>query len=184
MAIDLVCRLLDYTPATRLTPLEACAHAFFDELRDADTRLPNGPLPLLFNFSQHGSLLLFFSKDELRFCLELTINPSLNSRLIPAHMQGQLAAAAGSGSTSSNANVHSAATASTGAVGNATGSSVTTPSSNDKPLTSINRSNNSPPSSLVPTAVAAAVAAAASANTNGPSESDAMNSTDEQAVIP
>jgi serine/threonine protein kinase len=54
MAIDLVCRLLDYTPATRLTPLEACAHAFFDELRDPDTRLPNGPLPLLFNFSPYG----------------------------------------------------------------------------------------------------------------------------------
>ncbi|CAF4873783.1 unnamed protein product, partial [Rotaria magnacalcarata] len=33
MAIDLVCRLLDYTPLTRLTPLEACVHAFFDELR-------------------------------------------------------------------------------------------------------------------------------------------------------
>ena len=54
MAIDLVCRLLDYTPATRLTPLEACAHAFFDELRDPDTRLPNGSLPPLFNFSQQG----------------------------------------------------------------------------------------------------------------------------------
>jgi serine/threonine protein kinase len=56
MAIDLVCRLLDYTPATRLTPLEACAHTFFDELRDPDTRLPNGPLPPLFNFSQLGLL--------------------------------------------------------------------------------------------------------------------------------
>jgi serine/threonine protein kinase len=61
MAIDLVCRLLDYTPATRLTPLEACAHAFFDELRDPDTRLPNGPLPLLFNFSQIGLCIYFES---------------------------------------------------------------------------------------------------------------------------
>jgi serine/threonine protein kinase len=60
MAIDLVCRLLDYTPATRLTPLDACAHAFFDELRDPDTRLPNGPLPPLFNFSQYGLLNIFF----------------------------------------------------------------------------------------------------------------------------
>ena len=56
IAIDLVCRLLDYTPSTRLTPLDACSHAFFDELRDPDTRLPNGSLPLLFNFSQYGSL--------------------------------------------------------------------------------------------------------------------------------
>ena len=54
MAIDLVCRLLDYTPATRLTPLEACAHGFFDELRDPETRLPNGSLPPLFNFNQCG----------------------------------------------------------------------------------------------------------------------------------
>ena len=58
MAIDLVCRLLDYTPVTRLTPLEACAHAFFDELRDPDTRLSNGPLPPLTNFSQHGSFVI------------------------------------------------------------------------------------------------------------------------------
>ncbi|CAF0795841.1 unnamed protein product [Didymodactylos carnosus] len=71
MAIDVVCRLLDYTPATRLTPLEACAHSFFDELRDPETRLPNGLLPPLFNFSQQ----------------ELNITPSLNNRLIPAHMQ-------------------------------------------------------------------------------------------------
>jgi serine/threonine protein kinase len=67
MAIDLVCRLLDYTPATRLTPLEACAHAFFDELRDPDTRLPNGSLPPLFNFSQLGLLPKkpFFLQNQL-----------------------------------------------------------------------------------------------------------------------
>lgn len=64
MAIDLVCRLLDYTPATRLTPLEACAHAFFDELRDPETRLPNGPLPSLFNFSQCGSFTFTFSYEQ------------------------------------------------------------------------------------------------------------------------
>ena len=32
--------------------LEACAHPFFDELRDPNTRLPNGrPLPPLFKLS-------------------------------------------------------------------------------------------------------------------------------------
>lgn len=68
MAIDLVCRLLDYTPVTRLTPLEACAHAFFDELRDPETRLPNGSLPPLFNFSQYGLLKISFnSLFENRF---------------------------------------------------------------------------------------------------------------------
>ncbi|KAK9085715.1 hypothetical protein Sjap_026126 [Stephania japonica] len=33
--------------------LEACAHPFFDELREPGARLPNGrPLPPLFNFKQ------------------------------------------------------------------------------------------------------------------------------------
>ena len=33
-AIDLVSRLLEYTPSARITPLQACAHTFFDELRE------------------------------------------------------------------------------------------------------------------------------------------------------
>ena len=43
---------LCYTPDTRLKPLEACAHRFFDELRDPDFKLPDGrPPPPLFNFT-------------------------------------------------------------------------------------------------------------------------------------
>lgn len=54
-AVDFVSRLLVYTPAQRLTALEACAHPFFDEIRDPSIRLPNGrPLPQLFNFTRHG----------------------------------------------------------------------------------------------------------------------------------
>lgn len=35
--------------------LEALVHPFFDELRDPNTRLPNGRfLPPLFNFKSHG----------------------------------------------------------------------------------------------------------------------------------
>ncbi|KAI9176720.1 hypothetical protein LWI28_006349 [Acer negundo] len=50
-AVDLVSRLLQYSPNLRCTALEACIHPFFDELRDANARLPNGrPLPPLFNF--------------------------------------------------------------------------------------------------------------------------------------
>ncbi|KAH7285074.1 hypothetical protein KP509_33G011400 [Ceratopteris richardii] len=50
-AVDLVSRLLQYSPNLRFTALEACVHPFFDELRDPDTRLPNGrPLPPLFDF--------------------------------------------------------------------------------------------------------------------------------------
>ncbi|XP_003748487.1 glycogen synthase kinase-3 beta [Galendromus occidentalis] len=76
-AIELVSRLLEYTPSTRVSPLEACAHRFFDELRQPDVKLPSGRgLPPLFNFTQH----------------ELQIQPQLNHALIPAHI-----AASGSG---------------------------------------------------------------------------------------
>jgi len=52
-AVDLMSKLLIYDPERRLRPLEACAHPFFDKLRDPTTRLPNGrPLPPLFNFAR------------------------------------------------------------------------------------------------------------------------------------
>uniref|UniRef100_A0A665VVL0 [tau protein] kinase n=1 Tax=Echeneis naucrates TaxID=173247 RepID=A0A665VVL0_ECHNA len=55
-AIALCSRLLEYTPASRLSPLEACSHTFFDELRQPNTRLPSGrELPMLFNFSTTGT---------------------------------------------------------------------------------------------------------------------------------
>lgn len=60
-AMDLVGQLLEYTPTRRLAPLDACVHAYFDELRQPVTRLPNGkPLPPMFNFSAAGMLLLAF----------------------------------------------------------------------------------------------------------------------------
>lgn len=51
--------------------LDAITHPFFDELRDPNSRLPNGrPLPPLFNFKAHGivtllivSRLIFFFKQ-------------------------------------------------------------------------------------------------------------------------
>ncbi|XP_053973939.1 glycogen synthase kinase-3 beta-like isoform X5 [Hylaeus anthracinus] len=71
-AMDLVARLLEYTPSLRMTPLQACAHSFFNELREQDTRLPNGrELPPLFDFTEQ----------------ELRIQPTLNSILIPKYMQ-------------------------------------------------------------------------------------------------
>ena len=54
-AIDLVSKLLEYTPAARLHPMEACAHPFFNELRLPDAKMPSGPaFPPLFNFTQQG----------------------------------------------------------------------------------------------------------------------------------
>lgn len=71
-AISLVSRLLEYTPSARITPLEACAHPFFNELREGNVRLMNGrELPPLFNFTEH----------------ELTIQPALNSILVPRRQQ-------------------------------------------------------------------------------------------------
>jgi glycogen synthase kinase 3 beta len=54
-ALELISRLLEYTPSRRFTPVEAMVHPFFDELRNPETRLPNGKdLPPLFNFTPLG----------------------------------------------------------------------------------------------------------------------------------
>ncbi|KAL6514706.1 transcriptional activator [Orobanche gracilis] len=74
-AVDLVCRFFQYSPNLRCTALEACIHPFFDELRDPNTRLPNGrPLPPLFNFKP----------QELSGIPHETIH-----RLIPEHARRQ-----------------------------------------------------------------------------------------------
>ncbi|CAL1379367.1 unnamed protein product [Linum trigynum] len=70
-AVDLVARLLQYSPNLRFTALEACAHPFFDDLRDPSACLPNGrALPPLFNFTAQE---LADASTELR------------QRLIPEH---------------------------------------------------------------------------------------------------
>ncbi|XP_056653011.1 glycogen synthase kinase-3 alpha isoform X1 [Monodelphis domestica] len=75
-AIALCSHLLEYTPATRLSPLEACAHSFFDDLRSPGAQLPNSrQLPPLFNFSSS----------------ELSIQPSLNGILVPSHLRSPAA---------------------------------------------------------------------------------------------
>ncbi|KAL6565923.1 Shaggy-related protein kinase theta [Orobanche hederae] len=70
-AIDLVSRLLQYSPTLRFTALEACAHSFFDNLREPNACLPNGkPLPPLFDFSP----------EETGSC-----TTELLQRLVPQH---------------------------------------------------------------------------------------------------
>ncbi|KAL5151066.1 Shaggy-related protein kinase eta [Glycine soja] len=74
-AIDLASRLLQYSPSLRCTALEACAHPFFDELREPNARLPNGrPFPPLFNFKQELS----------------EASPELVNKVIPDHMKRQI----------------------------------------------------------------------------------------------
>ena len=54
-AIDLVGRLLEYTPEARLSAVEAMVHPFFDELRGPETKMPNGKeFPPLFDFTREG----------------------------------------------------------------------------------------------------------------------------------
>ena len=41
-AIDLISKLLEYTPGDRLSAYEAMVHPFFDELRLPDGKMPSG----------------------------------------------------------------------------------------------------------------------------------------------
>ncbi|CAA3030839.1 shaggy-related kinase alpha-like [Olea europaea subsp. europaea] len=76
-AVDLVSRLLQYSPNLRSSALEVLIHPFFDELRDPNIRLPNGRfLPPLFNFKQH----------ELKGA-----SVELLGKLIPEHAKKQCA---------------------------------------------------------------------------------------------
>ncbi|GAA5832473.1 hypothetical protein JCM3766R1_003090 [Sporobolomyces carnicolor] len=74
-AIDLISKLLEYTPSARLTAIEAMCHPFFDDLRVADAKMPTGKdMPPLFNFTRE----------------ELSIRPDLNRKLVPSHAEQEL----------------------------------------------------------------------------------------------
>ncbi|CAG8480791.1 5061_t:CDS:2 [Paraglomus occultum] len=74
-AIDLISKLLEYTPSQRTTAIEAMCHPFFDELRNPETRMPNGKeLPKLFDFTPQ----------------ELSIRPDLIQQLVPLHVVPEL----------------------------------------------------------------------------------------------
>jgi len=67
-AIEFLSSLLVYDPSVRPRPLAALKDGYFDELRDANTRLPNGmQLPDLFDFTQE----------------EIKDNPGVVEHLIP-----------------------------------------------------------------------------------------------------
>ncbi|KRY60987.1 Glycogen synthase kinase-3 beta [Trichinella britovi] len=60
--INLISRLLKYSPNDRIKPLAACAHDVFDELRQPNFKLPsNYPLPPLFNFTEYD--VMYFIKN-------------------------------------------------------------------------------------------------------------------------
>lgn len=75
-AIDLVAKLLEYNPGSRLSAVEAMVHPFFDELRVQGARMPNGKdFPLLFDFTRE----------------ELSVRPDLIRKLVPPHTEPELA---------------------------------------------------------------------------------------------
>ena len=92
-AIDLISRLLEYTPTQRLSAIEAMCHPFFDELRDPNTKLPDSrggqglrDLPRLFDFSRHGGFIsfriqlrgaVFFFSFSFFFVLQKRANSSI-----------------------------------------------------------------------------------------------------------
>jgi len=74
-AVDLISKLLEYTPTVRMSAIESMCHPFFDELREPGAKMPNGKdLPDLFNFTAE----------------ELSIRPDLIHKLVPAHLVSSL----------------------------------------------------------------------------------------------
>jgi len=74
-AMEFISSTLAYAPERRVKPLEGCAHKFFDELRDPNTKLPTGnALPPLFDFTEH----------------EYNAKPEIIEKLVPDHMRSQL----------------------------------------------------------------------------------------------
>lgn len=111
--------------------------------------------------------------------LELNINQALNSRLIPAHMQGQHAAAAAaavasataSGTASNIGGVNASAAGNSSTVGTSVTTATTNTEKSGITVTASTRVNNSSPPSTVPTASGTTV--------NGPADSDAVNNLEE-----
>ncbi|KAJ8294146.1 Glycogen synthase kinase-3 beta [Rhodotorula toruloides] len=74
-AIDLISKLLEYTPSARLTAIESMCHPFFDDLKVPDAKMPTGKdLPPLFDFTRE----------------ELSCRPDLIKNLVPAHAEQEL----------------------------------------------------------------------------------------------
>lgn len=75
-AVDIVKRMLTYTPTIRCKAIEACLHPFFNELRDSSTRLLDG--------SYISNTMFTFTIEEL------ALAPELGERLIPEHLRGTI----------------------------------------------------------------------------------------------
>ncbi len=97
-AMDFIGATLAYTPSQRLSPLEGCAHPFFDELRTENVELPSndGPLPPLFDFTAHELSIPQELLDKVRHGKKLCFDWSVRFltkhwvfQLIPAHIKAK-----------------------------------------------------------------------------------------------
>lgn len=119
-AIDLLARILTYTPAKRPLAFEICAHTFFDELRNGNYVYDSSgtPMPALFNFTN----------DEMSIIKHLGLEQALSphkrsSRSAspipiitlapPASTSSQALTGGSSGGSSSSSSSTTAATTST-----------------------------------------------------------------------
>ncbi|XP_062138873.1 protein kinase shaggy isoform X7 [Drosophila sulfurigaster albostrigata] len=145
-AINLVSQLLEYTPSARITPLKACAHPFFDELRmEGNHTLPNGrEMPPLFNFTEH----------------ELSIQPSLVPQLLPKHLQNAAVRASAGGSGSGAAAPASAASGSTSVSSTGSGASADGAQSQQTPAAAAAAAAGGATAAAATSATSAAAAAA------------------------
>lgn len=68
-------------------------HSLFDELRAEGAKLPNGKeFPLLFNFTREGKLNAEWRCVKAdRVFAELSVRPDLIRRLVPPHVEPELA---------------------------------------------------------------------------------------------
>lgn len=77
--LDLIRQLFQYDPQKRVRPLHACAHPYFDELRDPSKKWVNGrELPRLFNFTEDE--LAGASEDLVRRLLPMALVSSSGAR--------------------------------------------------------------------------------------------------------
>ncbi|CAA6673020.1 unnamed protein product [Spirodela intermedia] len=88
-AIDLTSRLLQYSPSLRCTALEACAHPFFDELREPTARLPNGRALPRYSTSNRRYLDLSSLLNYGNWPWLAGASPDLVNKLVPEHARRQ-----------------------------------------------------------------------------------------------
>jgi serine/threonine protein kinase len=80
--LDLLAKMLVYNPQERVTPLDALAHPYFNELRATSLKINGNPVPDLFNFTP-GTPLNFWLKLGLGTTEELSAKPEMKEQLVP-----------------------------------------------------------------------------------------------------